>query len=70
MRRHGAQAGLPGDLCPHTLRATAATNALRNGADIARVQEWLGHAATSTARLYDRRDTAPQDSPTFRVSYG
>lgn len=70
VRRHGARAGLPGDLCPHALRATAATNALRNGADIARVQEWLGHADISTTRLYDRRDAAPEDSPTFRVSYG
>lgn len=28
---------------PHVMRATAATNALDNGADIAIVQEWLGH---------------------------
>jgi hypothetical protein len=27
---------------PHALRATAATNALDNGADIAKIQEWLG----------------------------
>jgi hypothetical protein len=27
---------------PHGLRATAATNALEHGADIAKVQEWLG----------------------------
>jgi site-specific recombinase XerD len=29
---------------PHVMRATATTNALDNGADIAKVQEWLGHA--------------------------
>ena len=40
---------------PHALRATAATNALDHGADIARVQEWLGHANISTTRLYDKR---------------
>jgi site-specific recombinase XerD len=56
-------------LCVHSLRATAATNALSHEADIAKVQEWLGHANVSTTRLYDRRKTRPEDSPTFRVRY-
>lgn len=55
---------------PHALRATAATNALDNGADIAKVQEWLGHANISTTRVYDRRQSRPEDSPTFKVTYG
>ena len=42
---------------------------LEHEADIARVQDWLGHANVSTTRLYDRRDRRPEDSPTFRVSY-
>lgn len=54
---------------PHSLRATAATNALDHEADIAKVQEWLGHANIATTRLYDRRRTRPEDSPTFKVSY-
>ncbi len=54
---------------PHSLRATAATNALEHGADIAKVQEWLGHANISTTRLYDKRNTRPEDSPTFKVEY-
>ena len=54
---------------PHALRATAATNALDHGADIAKVQEWLGHSNISTTRLYDRRKTRPEDSPTFKVEY-
>lgn len=53
----------------HSLRATAATNALEHEADIAKVQEWLGHANIATTRLYDRRKSRPQDSPTFKVTY-
>lgn len=53
----------------HSLRATAATNALENNADIAKVQEWLGHASISTTRIYDHRKTRPEDSPTFKVNY-
>jgi integrase/recombinase XerD len=54
---------------PHALRATAATNALDHGSDIAKVQEWLGHSNISTTRLYDKRKTRPEDSPTFKVEY-
>jgi integrase/recombinase XerD len=64
----GVSAKIDG-LCVHSLRATAATNALENAADIAKVQEWLGHANIATTRLYDRRKTRPEDSPTFRVRY-
>jgi site-specific recombinase XerD len=53
----------------HALRATAATNALDHEADMAKVQEWLGHANIATTRLYDRRKHRPEDSPTFKVSY-
>jgi len=56
-------------VCVHSMRATAATNALSNEADIAKVQEWLGHANVSTTRLYDRRKSKPEDSPTFHVKY-
>jgi integrase len=54
---------------PHSLRTTAATNALEHDADIAKVQDWPGHANVSTTRLYDRRKHRPEDSPTFKVSY-
>jgi integrase/recombinase XerD len=54
---------------PHAARATAATNALDQGADIAKVQEWLGHANVSTTRVYDHRKARPEDSPVFKVSY-
>ena len=72
VRRYAVTAGITGDLQnfgPHAMRATAATNALSHDADIAKVQEWLGHANVSTTRLYDRRKTRPEESPTFRVKY-
>jgi hypothetical protein len=56
--KHGRETGIDVEvngLCVHSMRATAATNALSNEADIAKAQEWLGRANVSTARLYDRR---------------
>ena len=44
--------------CVHSLRATAATNALEHAADIAKVQEWLGPANIATTRLYDNINKA------------
>jgi integrase/recombinase XerD len=54
----------------HALRATAATNALDHEADIAKVQEWQGHASiwTATTRIYDHRRTRAEDSPTFKIT--
>jgi len=70
VRGYGKKAGITVDgLCLHALRATAATNALENQADIAYVQQWLGHANISTTKLYDRRRSRPEDSPTFKVRY-
>jgi site-specific recombinase XerC len=72
VQKYGLETGVSAQvnrLCVNSLRATAATNALSHEADIARVQEWLGHANVSTTRLYDRRMTRPEDSPTFRVRY-
>jgi len=66
------QAGITLDthgFCVHSLRATAATNALEHQADIAKAQEWLGHANVSTTRLYDKRHIRPEDSPSFKVAY-
>jgi integrase/recombinase XerD len=72
IRKYGRETGIDVEvtgLRVHSLRATAATNALSHDADIAKVQEWLGHANVSTTRLYDRRKSKPEDSPTFRVRY-
>jgi integrase/recombinase XerD len=70
LKFYGKKVGISVDrFGPHSARATAATNALDQGADIAKVQEWLGHASVSTTRVYDHRKTRPEDSPVFKVSY-
>ena len=70
VKRYAKDIGIePRSISPHGLRATAATNALDNDTDIAKVQDWLGHASISTTRLYDRREMRPEESPTFKVSY-
>lgn len=72
VRKYGRTTGISAEvngLCVHSLRATATTNALSHEADIAKVQEWLGHANIFTTRLYDRRKSKPEDSPTFHVKY-
>jgi len=72
VQKYGLVTGITAEvngLCVHSLRATAATNALSHESDIAKVQEWLGHANVSTTRLYDRRKSTPEDSPTFRIKY-
>jgi len=67
VRRYSALLGF--EIGAHALRATAATNALDHNADIAKVQEWLGHSNIATTRLYDHRKTRPEDSPTFKIAY-
>ena len=71
IRTYASQAKIAGieRLGAHAMRATAATNALDHGADIAKVQEMLGHANIQTTRIYDRRKTRPEDSPVFKVAY-
>jgi len=54
---------------PHALRATAITNALEHNADLKHVQDWVGHSNIATTRMYDRRRSRAEDSPTFKVAY-
>ena len=43
--------------------ATAATNALDHDADIAKVQEWLGHADSKTTQMLVRTTLEKADQP-------
>jgi integrase/recombinase XerD len=51
-RQYVQSAGLPGWLSPHSLRHACATHMLHNRADLASIQQLLGHARPESTRIY------------------
>ncbi len=68
MKRRLRDAGLPGQLSPHSFRVATITDLLEQGVPLDDVQYLAGHADPRTTRLYDRRQKKVTRNIVERIS--
>ena len=56
IQRRKKDAGIKTEIACHSMRGTAITNLLENGASVEEAQSLANHASIRTTKLYDRRD--------------
>jgi len=69
VRRRLLAAGICGDFCCHSFRATGITNYLEHGGSLEMAQYIAGHADSRTTKLYDRRGQKATLEDIERIRY-
>jgi integrase/recombinase XerD len=64
MKAMARRSGLANEVTPHTLRHSFAAHCLRDGVNLGRLRELLGHANISTTQIYTQVQLEPERSAT------